>query len=169
MSNAIRVLVFAAVVGVFPVASSGQAGGKSDAKVKASASATPLTADGKQKVTITLDVEKGWYIYANPLGGNAFANEFMGSNRTNVLFRAKGKVVATTVFPKGKFKSEAIGKDTAEFHIYQDRVTIESEVQRTGGDSSELVIQIDVNACRIGKKGTTEECLPQGSIVVKVP
>src|ERR1017187_6268699 len=56
-----------------------QAGQKSESKVKASATATKAGDDGKQTVTITLEIVKGWHIYANPVG----AEDFEG-NKTSV-------------------------------------------------------------------------------------
>lgn len=147
-----------------------QAGGKSDTKVKATATAEKLAADGKQKVTITLDIEKNWYLYANPLGGNKYAEDNLSDNKIIISFKAKDKLQADVNYPKGKFKSEVISKDeVAEYHIYQNQVTIAALVRRTAGDGSPLEIMVQVNACLIGKDGKTSTCLPTGVIVVKVP
>ena len=137
-----------------------EAGGKSETKVKATAAATKLDKDGKQKVTITLDVEKGWYIYANPVG-----NENFEDNHTQVAITAKQKLKVDLAYPTGKVKTE--GKTTVK--IYQPTVVIEANVQRTPGDASPLELKIDVNACRIGKDGKTAECLETGTIRLTVP
>src|SRR5262249_53577111 len=76
---------------VLPFASNAQAQ-KSDSKVKATATADKVSADGKQKVTITLEIEKNWYIYANPLNGTKYAEEAFGDNKTVVTLKSKGKI-----------------------------------------------------------------------------
>src|SRR5947208_44785 len=76
-----------------------EAGGKSETKVKATATATKLDKNGMQKVTITLDIDKSWYVYANPVGDKDFAD-----NRTTISFKANGKVVADVKYPVGKGK-----------------------------------------------------------------
>src|SRR5262252_1208271 len=48
-------------------------GQKSDAKVKIEASAAKPDASGKQTVTVTLTIDKGWHTYANPPGPADFA------------------------------------------------------------------------------------------------
>src|SRR5882672_57789 len=78
---------------------------KSDSKVKASATATKIT-DGKQTVTITMEIEKGWYLYANPVGSEDFEG-----NKTNVSIKAKEKVAAKVKYPEGTPKVEKIGKE----------------------------------------------------------
>jgi DsbC/DsbD-like thiol-disulfide interchange protein len=135
-----------------------QAGDKSDSKVKATAKATKAGDDGKQTVTLTLEIEKGWYIYANPVG----AEDFEG-NKTRVAVSAKEKVAASVKYPAGKVKVEKIGKEELKIHIYEDKVTIQAVVTRTMGDSSPLQISIDVNSCN---KGT---CLPPGKLKLTVP
>jgi len=60
---------------------------KSDSKVKAKAVVGKAGADGKQTLTITLEIEKGWYIYANPVGDEDFE-----PNKTRVTVKAKDKV-----------------------------------------------------------------------------
>jgi DsbC/DsbD-like thiol-disulfide interchange protein len=138
--------------------SDAQAGGKSDSKVKASAKATKAGADGKQTITITLEIEKGWYIYGNPVG----AEDFDG-NKTNVAVSAKEKVVASVKYPEAKVKVEKIGKEELRINIYEDKVIITAQVTRTMGDASPLQISIDVNSCN---KGT---CLAPGKVKLTVP
>src|ERR1700722_6543054 len=41
---------------------------KSDSVVKVTAKGGKADADGKQTVTVTIQIEKGWHIYANPVG-----------------------------------------------------------------------------------------------------
>ncbi|MBI2805765.1 MAG: hypothetical protein HYX68_12365 [Planctomycetes bacterium] len=139
-------------------------GKKSDSKVKAAVQASKIEADGKQRIAITLTVEKGWYIYANPVGSEDYEG-----NKTRVSFTAKGKLAATVKFPKGTTKTEVIGKETVKYDIYKDRVVIQAEVRRPPSDAGPLQIKVDVNACKIGKKGNTVECLLPGTISLSVP
>ena len=134
---------------------------KSDSKVKATATTTKPGADGKQTVTITLDINAGWHIYANPVDAEGFVNnrDFEKSNRTTVSITAADKLTADIIYPVGKLKVE--GEYKAK--IYQDRVTILAKVQRTMGDSSPLQVSINVNAC---DKNT---CLPQGTVKLTIP
>jgi DsbC/DsbD-like thiol-disulfide interchange protein len=138
--------------------SEAHAGGKSDSKVKATAKATKAGADGKQTVTITLEIEKGWYIYGNPVG----AEDFDG-NKTVVAVSAKEKVLASVKYPEAKVKIEKIGKEELKINIYEDKVIITAQVTRTMGDASPLQISIDVNSCN---KGT---CLAPGKVKLTVP
>src|SRR5438093_8038435 len=49
------------------------AGGKSDEEVKLSVTAGKLDASGKQTITLTAVINKGWHIYANPVGNDDLA------------------------------------------------------------------------------------------------
>ncbi|MBM3994663.1 MAG: hypothetical protein FJ303_10995 [Planctomycetes bacterium] len=146
---AIAVVVFAGAHG------QGDTGGeKSDSKVKATISATKLTASGKQTVTVTLEIEKGWYIYANPVN-----DEDYEINRTRLSFKAKDKVTALVNYPTGKMKSGA------KYFIYEGKVVIESELKRTPGDTGPVEVSIAVNSCG----GPKMECLLPGVIKITVP
>ena len=134
------------------------AGEKSDAKIKATATAKKAGADGLQTVTITLEIDKGWYIYANPINANS---DVFDGNQTRVAFtnKDKEKIKANVKYPAGKQKKD--GK--YEFDVYQDRIVIQAEVQRKLGDTRTLQISIDVNTCRKG------ECLLPGTVILSVP
>ena len=130
---------------------------KSDSKVKASATATKIE-NGEQTVTITLDIEKGWHLYANPVNHN---NEFLEANQTTVKIAAKGKFKGQ---PKIKYPAGDPKVDkTEKYDVYKGIVKIEATVQRTKGDTSPLEITIDVNAC------DDKNCLAPGKIKLMVP
>ena len=131
---------------------------KSESKVKASATATKAGDDGKQTLTITLEIVKGWHIYANPVGDEDFKD-----NKTLVSVSAREKVVASVKYPEGKIRIEDLGKEKVKIRVYEDKVTIEAIVTRTLGDTSPLQISIDVNAC------DDNNCLPKGVIKLTVP
>src|ERR1043166_2194192 len=128
---------------------------KSDSKVKASASATKIEG-GKQPVAITLDMDKGWSLYANPVNHN---NDFLEANQTTVKVGAKDKVQFKPKYPAGEQKVDK----TEKYDVYKGVVKIEVAVQRTKGDTSPLEITIDVNAC------DSSVCLMPGKIKLMVP
>lgn len=136
-------------------AGSVQAGEKSDSKIKATATAGKIGADGKQKVTISIAVEKNWYIYANPVKSEDFED-----NATRVTFlKGKEKLKASVDYPVGKTKE--VGK--IRYNIYEGSVTIEAVVDRKAGDSGPLTVAIEVNSCSGGT------CLAPGVVRLSLP
>lgn len=153
---------------IFVSATFASAGGNSETKVKAKLTASKLDKDSKQTVTITLEIDKGWYLYANPTKANEAAELIVGDNRTVVSFKANRKVDADIKYPPGTLKKEIIIKEEGRWYIYQDKVTIVAEVRRPA-ELKELEAVVEVNACLIGSDGKTSTCLPKGKIVLKVP
>jgi DsbC/DsbD-like thiol-disulfide interchange protein len=114
---------------------------KSESKVKASASATKINDKGEQTVTISLIVEKGWHIYANPVNHN---NDFLDAARTKVKIEAKSKFNSINVaYPPGTTHMD--GKE--KYDIYKGNVKLEATLKRAAGDTSPLQITIEVQAC----------------------
>jgi len=152
--NASRILASALVMAVL-LAAGGPANAqskKSDGKVKATASAKK--AGGQTTVTITLEVEKSWYLYANPVGHDDFA-----SNRTEVEFKVGGKKVAAKIeYPAGEVKKD---KTIGDLKIYKDKVTITAVVDTTEA----ITAEIKVNSCSLGKDG---RCLLPGTVTLKI-
>jgi hypothetical protein len=135
------------------------AGEKSDSKVKASVKAGKVGADGKQSVTITIDVQKSWYIYANPVKAEDFED-----NATRVTFlKGKDKLKAEVIYPKGKAKETKVGKTTISYNIYENQVVIDAVVLRTAGDAGPITVAIEVNSCSGGT------CLAPGTVKLTVP
>lgn len=130
-------LVFAMIVAV--PAAHGQAK-KSDSVVKVAAVAAKPDATGVQTVTLTLEVESGWYIYANPIG-----NKDLESTQTTVKFAAAKPVdVVELAYPKGKEKEDKVVGDYA---IYEGKVTVTARVKRTAGDTSPLEARVFLQSC----------------------
>jgi DsbC/DsbD-like thiol-disulfide interchange protein len=129
------------------------AGETSDSKVKASVEAGKIAADGKQSVTITLQIDKGWHLYANPVNHN---NDFLNANKTVVKIAAKEKFKSPVrvKYPEGKNKVEGM----ENYDVYTGTVKIQAEVVRAAADSSPLEISIDVNACN------DKVCLKRGIV-----
>src|SRR5262245_50308865 len=133
----------------------GQAGAKkSDAVVKASATATEPGADGKQVLTLTLDIEKPWHLYANPT-----PPEFPGIPTTVTIDKVKPEDVKVE-YPPGKLVKDAL---VGDYKVYEDKVTIKATVQRTKDDKGPLDVNIRVQAC------TDKQCLLPGNIKLTVP
>jgi hypothetical protein len=106
-------------------------------KVKATVNATRPDGDGGQTITVTLEIEKGAWLYANPVRHN---NEFLDANRTIVKILAKEKVTASVKYPPGLTR-----RDGGEsYDIYEGTVTIHVQVLRARGDGSPLDIRIPV-------------------------
>ena len=113
------------------------AGGKSDSKVKATATATKPDVDGKQTVTITLEIEKGFWLFANPVN-----HDLLEDAETKVKVTAKEKLKAYVKYPAGTRKKDG----RYSYDIYEGVVKIEAHVVRTKGDSSPLNVNVTVHA-----------------------
>jgi DsbC/DsbD-like thiol-disulfide interchange protein len=130
---------------------------KSDSKVKATATAGKIGADGKQTVTIEIAIEKGWHLYANPVNHN---NDFLNGNKTIVKVGAKEKLVSVSVkYPEGKTKTD--GKDS--YDVYTGVIKLQADVVRAKGDASPLEISIAVSAC------DKSVCLDRGMVKLTAP
>ena len=104
----------------------GWAQDKDNAEVTVSATATKIDAAGKQKVTVTFDMQKDWHIYANPVKNKSFA-----SSQTRVAVKAMVKLADVKItYPKGKLHED---KDEGSSMIYEDRAVVEIAVQEGAG------------------------------------
>ena len=130
-------------------------GKKSDSAVKAQATATKLGDNGKQTVTITLEIDPKYHLYANPVGLEDFKD-----NETTVSVTAKNKPQSVTVdYPPGETKKD---KTVGDYKIYKKTVTIKATVQRAKGDTGPLDVVIKVQAC------DEKACLMPGKIKLSV-
>jgi len=129
---------------------------KSDSVVKVSATAPKPADDGKQVVTVTLDVKEGWYIYANPVGLADFED-----NQTVVKVEAKKPAKVKVSYPEGK---EVKDKVVGSYKTYEGKVTIKATVQRAKGDSGPLDVKVKFQAC----SDVTKTCLPPATVKLSV-
>ena len=128
---------------------------KSDAVVKSTATATKPDADGKQSVTITLDIDKDWHVYANPL-----PKDFSGVP-TTIIVTANSKPEDVKIdYPVGKVKQFPTGD---EYKAYEGNVTISVAVRRAKGDTSPLQVSVKFQAC------TDKKCLLPATVQLSVP
>jgi hypothetical protein len=127
---------------------------KSDSVVKAKATADKPT-DGKQVVTITLEIDPMYHIYANPVG-----NPDQESSQTVVKVTGKTKLDSVKIaYPESKLiKDSTVG----DYKIWQGKVTIKATVQRAKDDTGALEVSIKVMAC------TKKSCLLPATIKVPV-
>lgn len=126
----------------------------SESKVKIAATAGKPDDDGKQTVTVTIMIEKGWHLYANPV-----PEDFPGIP-VSVTFNAKKKPeVVKVAYPEGKkVKDPMLG----EYKVYEDKVVIKADVTRAKGDDSPLELSVKVQTC------DDKNCLIPGTVKVKV-
>jgi hypothetical protein len=107
-------------------------------KVKATATASKPDADGKQTVTITLDIEKDVILAANPVNHN---HGFLDDTKLVVKITAKEQVQVDLKYPPGKTRRDADDR----YDIYEGVVKIHANVVRTKGDASPLDVSIRVH------------------------
>src|ERR1051326_2577120 len=139
------------VAGVVPAAPK-----TSDTKVKATVSASKLDSSGKQTIEITLKIDEGWHLYANP------NTEYFKDSQVVVTASAAGKRLEPTVdYPKGKLVPPK--GNLPAYYTYEGTVTIKMTVDRSKGGSNAVDLNITVYAC----DATT--CLLGGEIKLQVP
>jgi DsbC/DsbD-like thiol-disulfide interchange protein len=113
---------------------------KSDTVVKAEAKAGKVAADGTQDVTITLTIDKGWHLYANPVG-----NEDLVDNQVLVTLSAPKKLEDVKIeYPEGKLVHD---KSAGDLKIYEGTVTIKASVRRAKGDTEPIDVAVKIQAC----------------------
>ena len=155
MSGGLRlagIIMLALALGISTIS----AAAKSSADmVKVEASAGKIDADGKQEVTLTLNVEEGWHLYANPVG-----NEDLTSAQTTVKIASKTMPKDVKIdYPKGKVVED---KTVGNYSTYEGKVVIKAKVSRAKDDTGPLDVTIKLQACN------EKTCLPPGSVKVKV-
>ncbi len=138
---AVRIVALAALLIGLGTALDLQAGGKkSDSQVKITASASKIDGDGNQVVTVKLAVNKGWHIYANPVG-----NSDLASSQTVVTVNAKAKPEELKVtYPPGKVTEDKV---VGDYKVYEGEVNIKAALKRAAGDTGPLEVAIRFMAC----------------------
>ena len=152
VAGAIVALALASVYGPSEVAAQGAK--KSDSVVKVNVTADKPGTDGKQVVTVTLTMDKGWHTYANPVG-----NKDLNEVQTTVTISGKNKPEAKIEYPMGVLvKDDVVG----DYKVYEDKVTIKATVQRAKGDTDPLEVAVKFQAC------TDKQCLLPATVKVNV-
>src|SRR5262245_37556151 len=131
-------------IAVFAVLLLGLAAGvapaqKSDSVVKVAAKLSKSDTEGDQTVTITVDVDKPYHLYANPVG-----NPALKAAQTTVRFSTKLAEEPKIEYPEGKLvKDDTVGN----YKTYEGTLKITAKVRRVKGDSSPLNLSIKLQAC----------------------
>jgi len=126
---------------------------RSDSVVKAEAKAAKPDHAGKQTVTVTLKIDDGWHLYANPV-----PKDFPGIPVT-VDVDAKVKPEVKVDYPAGKEVKDAM---FGNYRVYEKNSVIKVDVKRAKGDDSPLNLNIKVQTCN------DRTCLAPGVIKLKV-
>ncbi len=112
---------------------------KSDSVVMVSAKADKPDAEGNQSITITLDIDRRYHLYANPVG-----NDTLKAAQTVIRFTSKLEGDAKVEYPGGKLVKD---KDVGDYQTYEGKVTIKAKVRRARGDGTPLGLSIKFQAC----------------------
>jgi DsbC/DsbD-like thiol-disulfide interchange protein len=137
----LRHLLVAGLLGLTALLASGPLtpGQEKKSEVTVAASAEKPDSDGNQVILITLDIEKGWHAYANPVD-----NEDLASVQTTVKITGKNPPEKVgTEYPAGKLVVDPIGN----YRSYEGKVTIKATVKRAKGDTEPLQITVKYQAC----------------------
>jgi DsbC/DsbD-like thiol-disulfide interchange protein len=148
--TAAALLLGALALTLGPVGTPQADAGKKKSYTKVTAKATKPDADGRQKVTITLEIEKPWHAYANPVG-----NEDLDPAKTEVKIASKGGKLEEVKlkYPRGKEEKDKV---VGNYWIYEDKVTITGLVRRAKGDTGPLEVTVKYMTCN----SVTKICLP---------
>jgi hypothetical protein len=124
----------AAVLAWRPVAIANADDGKMTPVVKAAATSTKPDVEGRQSVTIQLDIKEGCSIFANPVQCDDLV-----SAQTTVTIASADKLQDVKIeYPPGKQRKDAVGT----FDIYQGKIEIKAFVKRMTGDTAPLDITV---------------------------
>jgi uncharacterized protein len=127
----------------------------SDGVVKISASADKPDGSGNQTVTITLDIDNPWHLYANPVD-----HDLLAPAQTTVKFPGKTEVVKIT-YPAGKVIKESATGDT--YKVYEGKVTIKAQVKRARDETGPLEYSLTLQAC------DDKRCLARTTVKKSIP
>jgi thiol:disulfide interchange protein len=145
-------LAMIAFVSLTPIQAKKAAPKTTDSVVKVTAKAEKPAADGSQKVTVTVKIDKDYHIYANAVG-----NPDLEPAKT-VLTIADGD--ATNIeYPKGK---TIVDKVVGDYVIYEKEITITAKIKRKAGATGAFEASVKCQAC------TDRTCLPVATIKAKV-
>jgi uncharacterized protein YyaL (SSP411 family) len=131
---------------------------KSESVVKVTAAADKADVSGKQVVTITLEIEKDWHTYANPV-----ENDMLEPVQTEVKIAGKNKPKTIEVkYPKGK---KVIDPAAGDYSSYEGKIEIKATVERPNDDREPLEVSVKFIACSEKLK----QCLLPANLKLTVP
>lgn len=141
----------------FQVACSVNAQGSDSSKVvKVEITKEPSTTAEEKFVVITLSVEPGYHLYANPV-----VNPDLASVQTSVSIKAEGKSIPVKVeYPLGKLvKDEIVG----DYSTYEGTVKIKLRVAVPRNQTSPLEVVVKYQAC------SKKSCLAPAVATLQLP
>jgi uncharacterized protein len=112
----------------------------SESKAKITAEATKPDTEGKQTVTLNVDIAKGWHLYANPID-----NKDLADSQTVVKVKAGAALKNVKIdYPPGiVLKDKVVG----DYKVYENKVIIKAHIVRAPGDVTPLEVSVDIQAC----------------------
>jgi DsbC/DsbD-like thiol-disulfide interchange protein len=136
----------------------GQEENKAPTPVKVSASLGTVNEKGDQTLTLTVEIDKGWHIYANKPG-------LKGLIGTTVTVKAATKLEAVEVdYPAGEeTKDEVLGES---YRQYVGTVKIPVKIRRAivGGKPDESTLEVSIKYQACNERG----CLAPQTLKLKV-
>jgi hypothetical protein len=113
-------------------------GRKTASYFRLTATAGQPDAGGRQSLTVTLDIDKRCYLFANPVGF-----EELEPSRLALQVSAASKVLDTEVtYPPGETYSD---NPLGEYKVYRSKVTIRAAVRRAPGQAGPLEVQVQMH------------------------
>ncbi|NBR05710.1 MAG: hypothetical protein EBT92_08055 [Planctomycetes bacterium] len=131
-------------------------GSDSSKVVKVEINKEPSTTAEEKFVVITLSVEPGYHLYANPV-----VNPDLASVQTSVSIKAEGKSIPAKVeYPAGKLvKDDIVG----DYSTYEGTIKIKLRVAVPRNETSPLDVVVKYQAC------SKKSCLAPAVATLKLP
>ncbi|GIW82718.1 MAG: hypothetical protein KatS3mg105_4525 [Gemmatales bacterium] len=118
--------------------------------VRVNAVFEPAAADGWRRLLVTLRIQPGWHIYANPVGPTELHDV-----QTEISPATADTIFLRVDYPRGKVQqSEFLGS----YRIYEGTVTIPVLVRHKGGSTGPAGIVVRFQAC------SDRTCLPPARV-----
>jgi DsbC/DsbD-like thiol-disulfide interchange protein len=150
-------LLFSGLFGVLAFALSASAQSNDSSKVvKVSIQPEASSTTEQKSFTITLEIAKGWHVYANPVG-----NPDLASVQTNISVKSEGTTLpAKVTYPAGMLVQDAI---VGNYSTYEGTVKIKvtAPLPRNQGQAPEVVVKYQ--ACN------EKSCLAPAVANLKLP
>jgi hypothetical protein len=144
----------------FLASAKGTTAGNKEEPVKLKATASTIDKEGRQSVTVTMEIAKDWHAYANPVN-----NEFFAGTETQLKIVGPQKIEIVKVdYPAGKQATDVLEGKKIAYMIYEGRVEITAVVKRTAGDSGPLTVSVRYNVCN----DVTHQCLAPAQVKLEV-
>lgn len=129
-----------------------QAGGKKSDSVVAIKPRLEKTAAGKSVVVFSLDIQKGWHLYANPVNHDFFEGG-------QVVVKALGTDAKIT-YPPGTTR---VDKKLGKYDVYEKKVEIRATFDRVVDAANPVEFTIKLQSC------DDDVCLVPATVKLTVP